>query len=283
MPWKLGLLAVAALALTSLPPSKVASTVHVPPMLPRPELLTSLGAGYRNLIADYFWVETLQAVSLAQTPEEYRDIYDYAMTVADIDPRFRPVYWFAGATIPLHDLQHRWHNTKESTAILDLGAQRFPADVTLQILLAYNLATFSHEYARAATILTQAANLPGAPRYLPALATRLYSQAGQFDAGLAFAHSILDSTSDEDTRKTFEKRVKELELERILRALDSLLAQYREIQGAPARELNDLVRVGLLRGIPLDPLGGTIEIGQDGRSRSTAERHRLELFDEPKP
>jgi hypothetical protein len=282
--WKVGVLAGVALILTARPPiRRTDGGAHLRPLLPRPELLNSLGAGYRQLLADYYWVETLQAVSLANTPEEYRDIYDYAKMVAAVDPHFEAVYAFAGAVLPVQDRQKRWHNTEESTELLQEGVDRFPEKLTLRILLAYNLAMYEHQYARAAQNLMAASTLPEAPNYLPALATRLYSQAGQFDAGLALARSIRDATSDEKTRELFDERIKALELERILRSLDELLARYEQQTGHPAETLNELVRAGLLARLPADPLGGTLVIGPDGRSRSTAAHDRLELHSEDQP
>jgi hypothetical protein len=283
--WKMGLIGVVALVFLARPPDRrtTRSGEHLPPLLPRPEVLTSLGAGFKSLIADYFWVQTLQAVSLANTPDEFRDIYDYAVLVATIDPQFEPVYVFAGATIPVQDRKKQWHNTKESTELLELGVKRFPNQVFMRILLAYNLANFEHQYARAAENLIAASKLPHAPKYLTALATRLYAQAGDFDAGLALAQSILDTTNDEKTHELFEKRVKELELERTLRFLDGLLQKYQQQFGHPATHLDELVRAGLIAHLPPDPMGGVLEVGADGRTRSSAETQRLELHPEISP
>lgn len=275
------LIAVAAIAITARPPELLRSPTHLGPVLPRSEFVRGLSAGFRQLAADYYWIESLQALSLAKTPDEYLDVYGYAMMIADLDPKFRPIYMFAGVTVPTHDERGRWWNTAESTRVLELGVARFPEYLPLKIVLAYNLANFDEQYQRAADVLREAAKLPGAPTYLSALATRLYSQAGNFDPALALARSVADSAPDPSTRETFERRVKEIQLERILQHLDRLLPLYQRAMGTPARELNDLLRVGLLRSIPQDPLDGTIELGEDGRFHSTAEAHRLELFTGP--
>jgi len=252
-------------------------------MLPHPELVEAVGAGYVQLLADYYWIETLQAVVAAKSPQEYRDIYDYAMMVVKLDPDFRPVYMFAGASIPVQDENKRWYNTEESTKLMQLGVTRFPNLLTLRILLAYNLSTYKHDYVAAAQNLIAASKLPGAPSYVRALATRLYSQAGDFDAGLALAQSVVDSATDPETRRVFEQRIRELQLERVLTGLDHLLDRYQQSFGKPASSLKELIKIGWLDGLPTDPLGGTLEIGKDGRSHSTAQPHRLHLFTEPQP
>lgn len=269
--------AVAATAVLSKPPGRPRNEAHLPPLLPRIELLEGLGAGYRQLLADYFWVETLQAVIAAATPEEARDIYDYANLVIELDPKFRPIYEFAAVTLPMRDHKGIWHNTAESTDILQRGVKAFPQRVFLRIVLAYNLTTYDHDYARAAKVLDEASKLKGAPKYVGALATRLYAQAGNYDSGLMLAETLARSADSDTTRAAFERRAKEIQLERILHALDLVIARFQAQHGRPPQSVQELVENHLIAGVPADPLGGEIVIGPDHRSRSTAETRRLEI------
>src|SRR5215469_11271574 len=116
---------IVAVASQSSPPVNV-KRVHEPPLLPRPELLTVLGNAHRHMLADYYWVLTTEATGRAWTRDEYRDIYDYAQLVTDLDPQFRPIYVFAGASIPFNLGRETWVNTDESTKILTKGFGLFP-------------------------------------------------------------------------------------------------------------------------------------------------------------
>src|SRR5262249_23016881 len=149
-----------------------------------------------------------------------------------------------------------------------------------RILLAYNLSYFHRQYQQAGDILRDALKLAGAPRYLPALATRLYAQAGAIDAGLSFAQSLLLNAPDSSTRSAVERRTKELLLERELQRLDNAVAEFRKQKGRLPATVLEVVSEGVIREIPRDPLGGAIVIGPDGRSYSTvAGNQRLEIFD----
>ncbi len=271
-------LVVAALAvgLFAKPPRAISQS-HLPPMLPRKELLGFLGAGHRELIADYFWVQTLQAVTRAQTAEEYRDIYDYAILVAGLDPHFRPIYVFAGAALPLEFPRGVYANTQESTELLQLGRLRFPDYAYVSILYAYNLAEFHREYVKAAEVLSSTAEMPGTPRYLSALATRLYAQAGAFDTGLMLAQSLAEGATDPNTKETFERRVAELQLERELKRVDMAAQTFKDREGRWPASIVELIRVGLLDRPPEDPFGGNIYLDEDGRARSSAVEKRLDL------
>src|SRR5438045_4724061 len=122
-----GLVAVALLSAP--PPRRAGKGPHQPPLLPRPELLHALFAAEQTMVADYYWVRTTEAAGAAATPEEYRDVADYASLVADLDPDFAYLYVFAGVVVPVNLGRDHWVNTEESTRILERGVQRHPGHV----------------------------------------------------------------------------------------------------------------------------------------------------------
>lgn len=237
-----------------------------------------VGAGYLQLIADYFWILTLNTTGRAETSAEFRDIYDYAWMVSELDPKFREVYVFAGASLPFQVTPGHWRNTRESTAILERGLKAVPDHVLLRILLAYNWATFAHQYDRAARLLEETSKMPKAPPYLAALATRMYSRAGDFTSGLLLAKSLADAAEDPGTKGTFERRVKQLELERALVVVDHAIETFRAREQRAPRDLAELISAHDLQALPADPFGGQIVLGTDGRAHSTEESQRLDLY-----
>ena len=248
------------------------------PVLPRLEFLRTFGASQQPLIVTYLWIETLQSIGVALTEQEYRDVYDYANLVTDLDPHLYFAYTFAGLTISFNRGRETWVNTAESTAILEKGLKVFPSDPSLKGYLAYNLAYFHREYRRAGLLLREIAGLPGVPSYVGPLATRLLAQGGDFDSGLALAQTLRDSAGDPETRAAFARRVKEIELERVLQSVDRASAAYRQREGRPPATVAELVISGDLSVPPVDPLGGSISIASDGRARSDSETKRLELI-----
>ncbi|WP_240359153.1 tetratricopeptide repeat protein [Pyxidicoccus trucidator] len=277
--WSLVLaLSVTLCVVLAAPPQRPGRQGHLPPLLPRLQVLRAVGAPIHHLVTDYFWIQTIQAVGKAGTRHEYRDIYDYADLVTELDPKFRQVYLFAGVAIPFHARGGKWFNIEESTRLLEKGLRNFPDHVSLRIMLAYNLSTFHRQYERAARIVEEASRLPDAPEYLAGLATRLHAQAGNFDAGLDFARSLAESSDEPETRELFERRVKELELERELSRVDAAVQAYQRREGRLPPGLQALVEAGDLPRIPEDPLGGVIELDAEGRGHSTAQEKRLTDF-----
>ena len=145
-----GSLCLTTLVLLAAPPRKPPRGPHQEPLLPRQELLRLAGRGYLPLIADYFWLQVVQATGRAVVAEEYRDIYPYADLTTDLDPRFGMVYPFAAGALPTNLGRETWVNTEESTRLLRKGLKLFPDDLKMHMLLAYILRAFHKQYQEAA-------------------------------------------------------------------------------------------------------------------------------------
>jgi hypothetical protein len=279
-PYFVAAAALLCLALLTQAPGKTKAE-HSDPLLPRPELLKVAARAYLNVVADYYWIQTVQALGRARTRDEYRDIYWYAELATTLDPDFDIIYRFAGTSIPHNLGRETWVNTRESTALLEKGVARFPKDVRLQVLLAFNYSYFHHDYARAGTLLANTARMQGAPKYLGALATRQLAQAGRIDSGLELARSLYEQETDPDAKALFERRIGQLLTERVLQQVDAAIASYKDKRGELPTTIQELTQEGLLPPVT-DPSGGTLFIDDKGRAQSTSESGRLEVNTGPK-
>jgi hypothetical protein len=274
-----GLGTVAAL---SQPPRETPRGPYQAPLLPRIELLRTLGAGQQSLVADYYWLQAIQAAGRGGSSTEetrYLDLFYYSDLVTDLDPKFHKVYRFAGNTIPTNLGRETWVNTQEARKILEKGVKNFPEDSTLRLYLAYNLSYFFNEHAAAAEHLRIAATLPEVDKFVPEIATRMLAFNRRFDAALALVESFRDNETDPEMRRLFEERVKEIHREQVLIQLDDAIAAFKQREGRLPSALSELVAKGGLPAIPRDPMGGTFYIAEDGRSASTSSVLRLEPID----
>jgi hypothetical protein len=198
--------------------------------------------------------------------------------VTDLDPKFFLAYWYGAAALPYDVGRDDWRNTRESTALLRKGLSVFPDDFRLNFLLAYNLQYYDRDYLAAAKLVRWLSERPGTPGYLSALATRLFAQAGDFDAGLVMAETLRDHASSAEERAFYERRVLEIHLERILQGVDKAVAAFRASEQRLPISVAELLASGFLSEYPVDPLGGRIEIDDKGQSHSSEVAHRLVLY-----
>lgn len=272
-------LSVGGVALCARPPASSLLELDGP-LLPSPELVRVLLPGHTELAADFFWIQLTNAAGRAATAEEYRRIYPYAELISELAPRFKQVYQFAGALLPYNRGRDTWVNTEESTAIIKKGLAQHPGDESLKLYLLFNLMYFERDYGAAADLLKELAAAPGAPAYFGALATRLYAQASEFDAGLEMARGLAATAATEEQRRFFEHRTRQLEAERVLAEVDAAAWSYFRREGRHAVHLVELLSAGDLAAPPVDPLGGEIVLDAFGRARSTAENFRLEVYED---
>ncbi|HVG59461.1 MAG TPA: pilus assembly protein, partial [Hyalangium sp.] len=250
--------------------------------LPRIELLRTLGAGQQSLVADYYWLQAIQATGRGGSSLEatrYLDLFYYADLVTDLDPKFYKVYTFSGNTIPTNLGRETWVNTAEARKILEKGVKHFPEDSTLRLYLAYNLSYFFNEHAAATEHLRIAASLPNVNKFVPEIATRMLAYNRRFDAALEMVKSFRDNETDPVMQKVFDERIQEIYREQALIQVDDALAAFKKREGRLPQQLSELVRSGDLSEIPVDPMGGVIYITEEGKSASTSSPLRLEPID----
>ncbi len=264
------------------PPREPPRGPYQAPLLPRIELLRVLGAGNISLVADYYWLQAIQATGKGGSSTEatrYLDLFYYADLVTDLDPKFHKVYTFSGNTIPTNLGRETWVNTAEARKILEKGVKHFPEDSTLRLYLAYNLSYFFKEHAAATEHLRVAATLPNVDRFVPEIASRMLAYNRHFDAALEMVKSFRDNETDPDMRQRFEERIQEIHREQVLIQVDDAIAAFKKREGRLPDKLSELVSKGDLAEVPVDPMGGIIYIAEDGRSASTSSVLRLEPID----
>jgi hypothetical protein len=82
------------------------------------------------------------------------------------------------------------------------------------------------------------------------------ARAGDLAAAVRLWSELRDDpASDELTRSIAARQVRELQVRLDTSALEAAVRSYEKTFGIPPRHLEDLVRAGILRALPLDPDG----------------------------
>lgn len=247
-------------------------------VLPRPALLKALGRSHLQLVTDYFWLRTLNRSVIVLDETEGKALIALGELISDLDPPFRYPYWLVGLNAPISPQKRGevWPNSREAARYMERGYALAPEDDKMAIVLATNYMLYQRDYVSAARVLRKRLEYPNAPVHFAPLATRLLAAAGDFDASREFARAMIESADDEDTKKMFEERLKLIDLEEILAAVDAASARFREKEGRHPISVTELIETGYLAERPQDPYGGIIVL-TEGRSYSTAARERLEV------
>ena len=271
----LSCLAVIALTVQSPATAQADSTF----VLPRPEVVRALARSHLSFVADLYWLKTVNRTTFASSAADGRALLALGNFIVELDPHHSHVYWLVGlnAPVPPPAGETVWPNSKEAAELLYRGVALYPLENKLTIALAHNLTFYQRDYAQAAVVLQERAKKPGAMPYFGALATRLLATSGNYEASRLVARAMLESATDDETRALYEQRLKLVDLEERLAAVDAAADRYKAERGQTPQTVDDLVTAGYLTEAPACPFGGVI-IFRNGRAQSTATK-RLQLFE----
>lgn len=230
--------------------------------------------GFRNVLADIVWLETVQVAGTRKmTRSDYDRLYELLDVVSNFDPKFEIPYLLGGLV-----LGESTPHAQKALRVLGRGKEQCPTDWRFPFYMG-----FTHYFSLGDAIaggraVAEAAHLPGSPAYLPGLASRMLSEARAAEAALKLLEPIVKQESDPARRAVLERRIREVTVERDLQVLERAVEKYREKTGTVPADLSALVREGILAAIPEEPNGGNYLLAQGGKVRSDRVSQRLRVF-----
>lgn len=260
---------------SSKPPLSVASKISLE-VVPNPIVLKLLGRSQIDFVADLLWVRMANMAGRANSPAEFATLLPIGNLIADLAPRFRYPYFVGGVLAPVpKGRRGEYENVEGALKLLDRGVNAVPDYTRLYVQKAYTELEMMHDPVAAGRTLGRASAIPGAPSFLSGLAARLLTEGGSYDDAREFARSMAAS-DDPQVRKDFELRLKQIDLEEVLAAVDDAARRYAAQEGHITTSVEELIAKGYLTSKPVDPFGGNIELTVNG-ARSSVETRRLRI------
>jgi hypothetical protein len=191
-------------------------TLYVPDT--RTTRLTFLG--YDQAAADVMWLRTVAYFARKFTSDrQYHWLPHFVDQVIALDPKFRRVYHWAGASV-LYGQRFTDNNVRLSNRFYEAALTQYPEDSEAALRLGLNYyvemkGNSPEERERfkekGAQYIEMAANMPGAPQRTRQLAAGIYSRRGDSALAVQSLLQMLESTEDADQRAWIRERITELE------------------------------------------------------------------------
>jgi tetratricopeptide (TPR) repeat protein len=202
-------------------------------------------------------------------PWEWKWVYALIDAATDLDPYFFDPYYFANANFTWDGMM-----IQETNVLLEKGMRYRDWDSRLPFFIGFNYFYFLQDNTNARKYLLEASQRPDAPQIYAELASKLAYEKKRTENAISFLEEILRRTDDESLRKRYETRLSFL---RAVLRVEKALEQYKKKYGREPSRIEDLIKKGLLREIPVDPSGGILYLDMTGRVRSTSEFHLNDL------
>jgi tetratricopeptide (TPR) repeat protein len=246
-------------------------------VLPGAEYLKPALLGYHHIAADLLWLRLVQVLGKrANTPEEYEWLYHALDVITGLDLQFDYAYQVGGVVLAEYA-----HRVDLSNRLLEKGLPANPSVWQIPFYLGFNHFFYLQDFEKAAEYIGRASRLEGRAAYLPRLAARLYAQAGDPESALDFLAAMWKQTDDNQFKQALEIRMKEVIIERDIRALEAAVVHHARREGKRPTHLSQLVTRGVLPALPEEPFGGEYRLNRNGTIISSTHPERLQVYRPP--
>lgn len=236
--------------------------------LPSGKVLKRLSLGYSALLADIYWTRAVQYFGsrYLQQQSTRNDLLAPLLDITtDLDPHLIVAYqdgsvflsqappWGAG-------------EPDKAAQLLEKGIQNNPEYWRLYFTLGFVHYIDRHDVHAAQEAFLKGSKVPGALPWMKVMAARMAEKGRDLGTSLALWQAVYEDTKDKDVKKTAASHIDSLRVDAGLNELERLIQIYREKTGALPSSWMDLVRAGLLRGIPVDPTGAPYKLEANGKA-----------------
>ena len=221
-----------------------------------PAALGRLALSFDAIVADLYWIRTIQYYGSTRLSTKADKNYDLLYPLLDfttsLDPDFSVPYRFGAFFLSEErpggagrgDLAIR---LLEKAIAAHPDRWEYPHDVAF---VHYR----NRDYRTAARWFERAADTPGAPDWLRPLVGAMLTTGGDTMSARLVWRSLLNSEV-EFMRRDAARRLQQLDAIDTIALLKRATGAYTARTGRRPSSWQDMIRAGMLRGVPLDPVG----------------------------
>jgi tetratricopeptide (TPR) repeat protein len=232
-----------------------------------PKLVKLLSLEYAPLMADVYWTRAVQYYGKehAEPNPRYSLLWPLLDISTTLDPNLLPAYRF-GATF-LSDAPPR--GAGEPDKAIDLiyrGIKANPEYWRFYEDLGFVYYFDLKDYPNAAKAFEDGSKNPQAQIWMKVMAAKIAGEGESLETSIFLWKQVYETTTDPQVKQNAKTHLQLLKAQEDRKHIDELSAEYEKSYGRKPARVSDLVRVGLLRGEPVDPLGYRYSIGEDGKA-----------------
>src|SRR5215472_6688035 len=248
--------------------------------LPSGKVLKRMSLGYSGLLANIYWTRAVQYFGgHFQEKSTHYDLLDPLLEITtDLDPHLIPAYQtgaiFLSQQVPLGAGQ-----PDKAVALLERGIRENPEYWRLYFTLGFVHYVDRRDYKAAQEAFDNGSQVPGALLWMKVMAARMAEHGGNLATAIDLWSAVYNNNTDQNVRENALNHLLSLRADAGIEELERKVSEYRAKTGAAPRDWSELVRAGLLPGVPLDPTGrlyklmpgGTVQVQDPSKFRFLGE------------
>lgn len=235
-------------------------------LLPSPQFLKRASLGYTGLLADIYWMRAVQYYGGKHQKDsmEYKALAPLLDITTTLDPNLEIAYEY-GATFLQQPPPSGAGDTDAAIALTRKGIRNLPQEWHLYVTLGFIQYLGQHDYAAAAKTFEQGAQKTSARTWLRLMAAKMLTDAGSLQTARYMWQNILNDATDKRLKENAELHLACLAVDEEVPKLEAIIGQFRTRFGRNPPSWQELISVGALRGVPLDPTGASYVLAKDGK------------------
>ena len=206
--------------------------------------LKGFALGFEGLIADWYWMQSLQyiggkvlksegTVNLDNLrPINPRLLYPYLDNATDLDPQFMTVYSYGAVVLPGID-------AGQAVKIAQKGIANNPNEWLLYQHLGF-IYWRSGQYENAAEIYEKGSRIAGAPDFMRMMAAKMKSEGGSRETARRIYRQMFEEAADKQLKETLNLRLLELDSLDERDAIRISLQNFKEKTGRCANKWSEI-------------------------------------------
>lgn len=248
--------------------------------LPRQEIIRRLAFGYESLVADIYWLRTVQYYGgkRRDVPKENYALLEPMLRITTgLDPEMILAYRY-GAIFLSEPQPIGAAEPEKGLRLLEEGIQKNPD--SWHLLFDKGFIYFWHlkDYRQAAEWFLRGSRHPKAPDWMGGLAAFALEKGGDIDTAKYLWKKQYDESGNERMRANAVAHLHSIQVDEDLWTLEFLIGRFRGGQGRNPTSWQELMRSGLLKTMPLDPSGIPYELDSNGASARLSKQSTLKRF-----
>lgn len=251
-----------------------------------PGAVKSLSLGYQSLLADLYWIRAVQYYGRREEAARRQVRYKNLATLLDItttlDPQMMDVYR-AGSSFLAEPEPIGAGQPEESLKLLDKGIGFYPDDWRLRFDKGFVYFWALKDFRMAGQVWLEAGRMKSAPLWMEGLAAMALSRGGAVETARALWERQYQYSSNREVKENAKNHLFSMQVDEMLWTIEFFAGKYAERHGGYPARLEDLVRAGYLKAVPVDPSGVPYEYdphsGKAGLSAETGVRHLKVPYD----
>jgi tetratricopeptide (TPR) repeat protein len=211
--------------------------------------------GFDGLIADWYWMQSLQYLGNKLMKDPSRDInvddlrsldprllYPYLDNATDLDPQFMTAYQYGAVVLPAID-------PAKAIKLCEKGIANNPNEWHMYQHLGYIYWRLGR-YEEAADAYSAGSKIAGSPTFMPMMVASMKTQGGSRNTARSIYRQMADSSDDSITRENAERRLLQMDALDEVDAMRAAIAKFRNANSRCPNGWNEIFQLMAAEKLP---------------------------------